>query len=177
MAAKLNWPIDVLENRYLDRLVTPVGAVDVLKIKPGCNFLDACYHCTMADHHVKPVLCDIYPVVVEVARIGGTDEAPEFEVRYAVDELDCPLMHSTYTWRGRTIRNPRYRDYRAYFEKTGMELLSKLEVSVDFYRILEQYDAENYDYPMLLARRHVPVDRYDTFTLDELMACTLGHDL
>ena len=177
MAAKLKWSISELENRYLDRLITPRGTVDVLKIKPGCNFLDSCYHCTMADHNVKPILCDIYPVVIEADKLGGTDEAPELDVRFFVDELDCPLMHPTYTWKGRTITNPRYQVYRDYFENTGITLLKQLEVSAEFYWILAQYDSENYDYPALLNKRHVPVEQYDTLTLEDLTSCSLGHDL
>jgi Fe-S-cluster containining protein len=177
MAARLNMSIEALENRYLDRLVTPLGTVDVLKIKPGCNFLDACYHCTMADHRVKPILCEIYPVCIEADPVDGTDENPELKVHYFVDELDCPLMHPTFTWRGKTIQNPRYATYRTYFEGTGIALLKALEVPAAFYQILALYDEENYDYPALLALRHVPADRYDTFTLEELTTCALGHDL
>src|SRR5215831_7998903 len=121
IAAQLKWPVAQLEARYLDQLVTPRGTVDVLKLKPGCNFLDSCFHCTLADQHIKPVLCDIYPVMFEVDKVGGTEDDPELEVRFMIDELDCPLMHPTYEWKGRQIVNPRYQLYRQHFETTGIE--------------------------------------------------------
>jgi Fe-S-cluster containining protein len=46
MAEKLEMSVSVLEEKYLSRIDTPYGMVDVLKMKDGCNFLDEEYHCT-----------------------------------------------------------------------------------------------------------------------------------
>ncbi|MBX3063118.1 MAG: YkgJ family cysteine cluster protein [Anaerolineae bacterium] len=177
MAAGLNLPIEVLEAHYLDRLVTPRGTVDVLKLKPGCPFLDANYHCTLAERKVKPVLCEIYPVMFSVEQIGGTASEPQLKVNFEIDELDCPLVHRHSEWGGRKIDNPNFETYRQYFQEHGIPLLQQLDVAPEFYWIVAQYDEGNFDYRALAQRRHVPVNQYDTFTLDEVLACDLGHDL
>src|SRR5258708_20449593 len=65
IAAQLNISVAEMENKFLDRVETPVGAVDVLKLQPGCPFLDACFHCTLADVKVKPWLSEIYPLAFQ----------------------------------------------------------------------------------------------------------------
>jgi len=177
IAAQLGLPITELEARYLDRLVTPRGTVDVLKLIPGCPFLDSCYHCTLADRMVKPVLCEIYPVVFEVDVIGGTEDSPELEVRFVLDEIDCPLIHLVFEWAGRRLRNPRWQEYRRYFETTGIERLRQVRAPAAWYWIVAQYDSQNFDYGALKRRRKVPIDQYDTFTLEQLMSCQIGHNL
>jgi Fe-S-cluster containining protein len=176
IAAQLHLSVAALEAGYLDQLVTPRGTVDVLKLKAGCAFLDTCFHCTLADSQVKPVLCEAYPVVFEVEQIGGTDAAPELSVRFFADEVDCPLMHLNYRWGKHTVLNPRWQEYRAYFEKTAVERLRRVEAPAAWYWIVAQYDTENFDYHALERLRKAPINRYDSFTLDELMACRLGHD-
>lgn len=175
MAAGLNLSLAQLEAQYLDRLVTPRGTVDVLKLKPGCPFLDANYHCTLAEKRVKPVLCEIYPVVFSVEQIGGTQHAPQLEVTFDIDELDCPLMHRHYEWNGHQIDNPHYMNYRQYFKETGIELLQALDAPPEFYWIVAQYDEGNFDYRRLAQCRQKPVNEYDTFTLEDVLACDLGH--
>ena len=177
IAAHLGWPVDKLEAKYLDRLVTPRGTVDVLKLKQGCNFLDACFHCTLADHQVKPILCEVYPVVFEVDRLGGSEVNPRLEVRFLVDELDCPLMHAAYEWAGRKVANPDWQAHRDYFSSTGISLLRAVDASPDWYWTVAQYDSENFDYAALEKMRHVSAEAYDTFTLDELMSGVIGHTL
>lgn len=174
----LGLPIEEFEAKYLDRIVTPRGAVDVLKLKLGCPFLDSNYHCVLADKMVKPVLCEVYPVVFEVDAVGGTEEVPdELAVKFLVDELDCPLMHATFQWRGRNVQNLRWREHRHYFETTGVELLSQVAAPESWYWAVAQYDSENFDYRALGRMRRVPVDQCDTFTLEELMSASIGHDL
>lgn len=177
IAAQLQLPVAELEHRYLDQLVTPRGTVDVLKLVPGCPFLDQCFHCTLADSHVKPVLCEVYPVVFDVRQVGGSDEAPELEVEFQVDELDCPLLHRTYQWSKHTVQNPRWRTYRGYFAEQGIERLARVGAPAAWYWIVAQYDNENFDYHALARLRKRSANQYDRFTLDELMACSLGHDL
>ena len=177
IAAELGLPLAEFEAKYLDRLATPRGTVDVLKLMFGCPFLDSCFHCTLADRKVKPVLCEIYPVVFATAEIAGADGRSELAVEFAVDEIDCPLMHEHYRWAGRTIVNPRWRQRRDYFEQVGIPRLRQVAAPAEFYWIVAQYDDENFDYRALQRLRKVPVDRYDTFTLAELNSCRIGHDL
>ncbi len=177
IASHLGLPVAEFESKYLDRLITPRGTVDVLKLKLGCPFLDSQYHCILADKMVKPVLCEVYPIVFEVDVIGGTEQAPELAVKFLADEIDCPLMHTTFQWRGRTVQNLRWREYRQYFETKGIELLSQVGASASWYWTVAQYDSENFDYRALERIRRVPVDQYATFTLDEIISCSIGHDL
>ncbi len=177
IAAQLNLPLTDFEARYLDRLVTPRGTVDVLKLNPGCPFLDSCYHCTLADVQIKPVLCEIYPVVFEVDVVGGTEEAPQLEVRFLVDEIDCPLMHHTYQWASHRVHNPKWEEYRTYFQMKGTERLRKVGAPAAWYWIVAQYDNENFDYHALERLRKVSATQYGVFTLEDLMSCRISHNL
>jgi Fe-S-cluster containining protein len=177
IAARLGLLLADFEARYLDQLVTPRGTVDVLKLAPGCPFLDRCFHCTLADSHVKPVLCEVYPVVFEAQRVGGSDDDPLVEVTFSLDQLDCPLLHEQYAWSTRTINNPRWQAYRSYFEQQGIQRLRNLDAPVAWYWIVAQYDSDNFDYHALKQLRQVPIDRYASITVEQLMSCALGHDL
>lgn len=177
IANQLGISVPALEAASLDRLITPRGEVDVLKLGAGCSFLNACYQCTLARSKVKPVLCEIYPVVFQVEMIGGTEQEPALEVRFLVDEIDCPLMHPSARWAKRTIRNPHWQRHREYFQTTGIERLRQVGVPAAWYWIADQYDSENFDYRALERLRHVPVTQYDTFTLEELLACRIERGL
>jgi Fe-S-cluster containining protein len=177
IAHQLGLDVPTFEARYLDQVVTPRGDIDVLKLVPGCPFLDACFHCTLADKKVKPVLCEIYPVVAEVHLLTQPEGQPALEVEFLVDEVDCPLLHLTYSWSKRQVSNPRWQEYRTYFATQGIERLRQVGAPAEWYWAVEQYDSENFDYEALRRKRKVPPDQYDTFTLDELMSCSLGHDL
>lgn len=177
IASHLGLPVEEFEAKYLDHLITPRGTTDVLKLKFGCPSLDSNYHCVLADRKVKPVLCEVYPVVFEVDVVGGTEEVPELAVKFLVDEIDCPLMHATYHWRGRTVQNLLWREHRQYFETKGIELLSQVDAPASWYWIVAQYDSENVDYRALERIRRVPADQCENFTLDEVMSCSIGHDL
>ncbi len=175
MAAGLGIPVERFEARYLDRLVTPRGTVDVLKLKAGCPFLDTNYHCVLAELRVKPVLCEIYPVVFDVEQVGGTEAEPELSVSFGLDERDCPLMHQNYQWSGHKVVNHRFAEHRRYFKERGISLLEALGAPAAFYWIVAQYDDGNFDYRALQQRRPVPVDQYGTFTLEDILACDVGH--
>jgi Fe-S-cluster containining protein len=173
----LGLSLDEFTNKYLDGIVTPRGTVDVLKLKLGCPFLDTNYHCVLADKKVKPVLCEIYPVVFEVEETRDEHQQPHYQVHYAIDEVDCPLMHATYHWKERDIVNPRWQEHREYFASRGIQLLSAIDAPAAWYWIVAQYDSENFDYRLLEKRRDVPVDQYALLTLDDMLACRIGHDL
>jgi len=176
IATQVGISVTALEAGYLDRLVTPRGTVDVLKLAASCPFLDTCYHCTLAAHKVKPVLCEAYPVVFEVDQVGGTEQDPELEVRFLIDEIDCPLVHLTYQWGKRSVYTPQWKAYRDYFENTAVERLRQVRAPAAWYWIVAQYDAENFDQQALARVRKVPVNHYATFTLDEIMSCRVGQD-
>jgi uncharacterized protein len=176
IASYLGLPVEEFAQTYLDGIETPLGTVDVLKLKLGCPFLDERYHCLLADKKVKPVLCEIYPVVFEVEEVASEGES-QLHVQFMLDELDCPLMHATYHWNDRTITNPQWQDYRHYFATTGIERIAAIGAPAEWYRIVAQFDGENFDYRALKQKRGVPVDQYATITLDDLMACSIGHDL
>src|SRR5579875_2795660 len=124
IAAYLGLPVDEFADAYLDGIATPRGTVDVLKLKLGCPFLDERYHCLLADKKIKPVLCEVYPVVFEVEEHTRPDGSQDLHVRFLVDEVDCPLMHATYQWKNRTITNPHHQEYRTYFETIGIQRLA-----------------------------------------------------
>ena len=54
----MNVPLNVFKEKYLDRLETPLGCVDILKLEV-CSFLDQEKRCTIKNF--KVIVCDIYP--------------------------------------------------------------------------------------------------------------------
>lgn len=145
IAMNLGWNLTDFRNHYLDGIKTPFGTVDVLKIKPGCNFLSADFKCTIPD--VKVVLCDVYPVVFEV---GGD------EVKFYLDKW-CPIVRHV-------------PELANYFEKNGIPALQKLTVPLDWYRAVETYDGLCVDYHKLFRlRQHEP--DYIVLTLEQIRQC------
>lgn len=177
MASELGISVDELQDKYLDLLVTPRGVTDVLKLTPGCPFLDSCYHCTAADKMAKPVLCEVYPVVFEVMIVDRTTGGKELDVQFEVDQIDCPLMHLTYKWGKHRVSNSQWTKHRQHFETNGVKALRDVGAPAEWYWIVAQYDAENFDYDALKKIRRVPENRYASVTLDELLSCRVGPDL
>lgn len=143
IAMNLGWNLTDFRNHYLDGIKTPFGTIDVLKIKPGCNFLDADFKCTIPD--VKVVLCDVYPVVFEVK---GDD------VQFYLDEW-CPIVRYV-------------PELALYFESKGIPALEKLDVPLDWYRAVESYDSLCVDYFKLFQLRQQEPG-YVVLTLDQVM--------
>jgi Fe-S-cluster containining protein len=142
IAASRKWDLDDFRARYLDGIATPYGVVDVLKIQPGCGFLDADFKCTIPD--VKVVLCDVYPVVFGVE--GDT-------VRFELDPW-CPIVRFV-------------PELARIFETGAIPAVSRIGAPVDWYRAVELYDSLCVDYHKLFALR--ASDRgYVTFTLDQI---------
>ncbi|MBI4289445.1 MAG: YkgJ family cysteine cluster protein [Chloroflexi bacterium] len=135
-----------LEDRYLDRVVTPLGNVDVLKLKPGCPFLDADCRCSIRS--VKVVLCDAYPIAFEVE--GDA-------VRFFLDP-ECPIS--------------RNRDATRYYEKVAIPALRKLNAAVGWYRAVALYDSLDIDYERLDAGRG-DLLTYQSFSLEQLRAAAV----
>lgn len=173
IASSMGLPVGEFQDRYLDLIVTSRGTVDVLKLKPGCPFLDRQFHCTLADVSLKPVLCEIYPVVFEVDMLSSSTSESEWRVRFEVDEVDCPLMHLYYEWNEHKVHNPRWQEYRRFFEEFGINCLQEVGAPAEWYWIVAQYDSENFDYTSLLNLRRVPVAQCAELTLEEVMSCRL----
>jgi Fe-S-cluster containining protein len=147
MASRIGIKIEVFESKYLSRLETPMGPVDVLKMKDGCPFLDNEYRCTVVE--MKPILCDSYPIVFAVE---GS------EVRFEIDRSgDCPMV----TW-------PEYRHVIRDFEDKGIPALKRLRVPQHFLQILYLFDAFDFDY-VRIEKEMGRSQGYETFFLEELL--------
>ena len=144
IAANLGLPTGEFRQRYLDGIETPFGVVDVLKLKPGCPFLDACFRCTIK--HVKVVLCEIYPIVFRV-----TGDQVDFSL-----DFWCPIVRHEKT-------------VASEFEKRGIAAVRALDVSVPWYRAVECYDDLCIDYDRLLKTREGELS-YRVFSLAEIRA-------
>lgn len=147
IAGKLAMGIAEFRDRYLDGIVTPLGIVDVLKLKPGCPFLSADYRCTIPD--VKVVLCDVYPIVFEVG---------ENDVEFLVDKW-CPI----------TRHVP---ELARIFERDGIPALRRLQAPLEWYRAVKLYDDMCVDYDRIFALR-ASESGYALLTLDQIAACQI----
>jgi len=134
-------------DRYLDGIVTPFGVVDVLKLKPGCPFLSADYRCTIPD--VKVVLCDVYPIVFEVA---------ENDVEFSLDPW-CPITRHV-------------QELAGIFERDAIPALRRLQAPLDWYRAVELYDGMCVDYDRIFALR-ASEPGYVLLTLDAIATCQI----
>lgn len=142
LARELKMPVRTFADRYLDRLVTPLGTIDVLKLKDGCPFLDSDWRCVIKK--IKVVLCETYPVAFYIK-----DE----EVQFFIDPR-CPLS--------------REKDIRSYFEKDVIPALYRLGVPVEWYKAAALYDEHNFDYKTIEQERKSL--KCQAFTLEYLMS-------
>lgn len=143
IAGSLGLSIPAFRDQYLDCLCTPLGDIDVLKLKPGCPFLDANFRCAIRP--VKVVLCDAYPIAFEVKAK---------QVSLFVDP-ECPI-------------SPRP-EAAQYFERVGIPALRKLGAPLRWYRAVALYDNFNIDYERLEKGRE-DASKYKIFTLEQLLA-------
>lgn len=147
LARHFNLPVNIFADRYLDELITPMGTVDVLKLKDGCPFLDARFRCTIRDK--KVVLCETYPVAFYVEH-----ERPVFFI-----DPWCRLS--------------RQQDVRDYFKNVAIPALVKLDVPVEWYKAVELFDECNFDYHRIEQERKDPGHdgpKCRSFSLDYLMS-------
>lgn len=143
IAGELGMSVRAFADKYLDRLVTPLGTIDVLKLKDGCPFLDSEWRCVIKK--IKVVLCETYPVAFYIK-----DERVEFFI-----DPWCPLS--------------RRQDIRDYFEKVVMPALKKLDAPVAWYKAATLYDEHNFDYKTIELERKDGL-KCRSFTLDYLMS-------
>lgn len=151
VANQLKVPISIFENRYLDKLRTPLGDIDVLKLKVGCPFLNDNYGCTIAK--IKVVLCEVYPILVHIEN-GKT--------LFNLDEL-CPLT--------------RLNEVKNYFLNVGIAALIALDIPKEWYEAVVLYDTFDFDYVKIEAERNNPFSalkwestaHYGLFHLSELL--------
>ncbi len=146
LARELDVPLQVFADKYLDKLVTPLGSIDVLKLKDGCPFLDAEWRCTIKE--IKVALCETYPVAFYMK---------EGKVAFFIDPW-CPLT--------------RRKDVREYFETVAVPALVKLNVPDKWYKAAVLYDEHNFDYKTIEKERMDTPDglKCRSFTLDYLMS-------
>lgn len=148
IAEDLGVAIDKFRDHYLDGIKTPLGIVDVLKLKPGCPFLSADYHCTIPD--VKVVLCDVYPIVFEVG---------ENDVEFMLDPW-CPITRYV-------------KELAHIFERDAIPALRKLDAPLEWYRAVELYDGLCVDYERIFALRESEPG-YAILTLDAIASCQIA---
>ena len=143
IARTLDLSPEVFHDRYLDCVITPLGGIEVLKLKPGCPFLDSDYHCIIRS--TKIVLCDVYPIAFEV-----TNNIVQFHL-----DLDCPLS--------------RDKEVERYFKQVGIPALERLQAPVEWYRAVALFDSFNIDYEIIKSSRK-DVSRSEFFTLEQILA-------
>ena len=131
-----------LRARYLDQLVLGNRKADVIKLRMRCRLLDAQGRCTIA--RLKPVLCEIYPIVFEVQ--GRS-------IHYSIDRA-CPIS--------------RDRSLVRQLLEVGVPAFKALPIPFEFMRLLSRYDGLDFDYAALERGR---ADRpgYTRFALAEIM--------
>ncbi len=145
IAASLRTPVLEFRNRYLDGIETPHGVVDVLKLKPGCPFLNPDFRCTIKD--VKVVLCDAYPVVFEVVKN---------KVHFSLDEW-CPIVRFV-------------PELAEIFEKKAIPAIQNIDAPVAWYRAVEMFDGLCVDYNKLFKKRAGRLD-YAILSLHQIREC------
>jgi Fe-S-cluster containining protein len=145
IAAGLRVDKQEFRHMYLDGIITPYGVVDVLKIKPGCPFLSADFHCTIPN--VKVVLCDVYPIVFQVHRN---------RVHFSLDPW-CPIVRHV-------------PELARQFEIKGIPAIVRLNCPVNWYRAVELYDSLCVDYDKLFALRVNDLG-YVELTLEQVLTC------
>jgi len=146
MAEKLNIPLTVLEEKYFSAINTPLGNVDVLKMKNNCPFLDEEYRCTAIP--AKPVLCDTYPVVFYISK---------GKVHFKIDKTDCPMVH----W-------PEYDMAVKDFETKGIRALKEMKIPFTWWEKVTLYDEFDFDY-IRIEKDLGRTTEYATFYLELLL--------
>ncbi len=146
MSEILGIPEYNLEQQYLDRLDTPYGTVDVLKLKNGCPFLDRTYYCTARP--AKPVFCDSYPIIFNIQNN---------KVRYTIDPHDCPMVH----WEP-------YQECISSFQKDGIQALRKLRIPMEWLKIVQLYDAFDFDYTRI-EKEARETEGYQVFSIEHIL--------
>lgn len=144
MAQKMGMNVSEFKLKYLDILKMDDGTlIHVLKLGELCPFLnEETESCDCRDF--KPIICKIYPVVFNV-------EAEK--VSFTIDNW-CQLS------RKKVCRN--------YFE-SAIPLLSRLPISVEWFRHVVSYDDLYFDYDQIRESRKGK-NQYAVFTMRELLS-------
>jgi len=142
LARTLGLAVGELRERYLDQLVIGNRRADLVRLTLRCPLLDPIGRCTLG--RVKPVLCDIYPIIFELRRPA---------IHYSLDPT-CPISRNR-----RLVRE---------LLEVGVPAFKALRLSFEFMRFLDRYDALDFDYVALEQSR---ADRpgYTRFSLAEIM--------
>lgn len=144
IAGWLHMTVRDFEAEYLDNVITPFGAIDVLSLaNPNCPFLDSSFKCRVRP--VKVVMCEVYPVIFQVRNE---------KVEYSVDPL-CALAQGT--------------EIKSYFEEKVIPALEELAPPVEWCKAVTLYDHFNYDYEAMHKARKAR-SKYQSFSLEQLLA-------
>ncbi len=145
IADSLGMDITEFRNKFLDGIITAHGTVEVLKLKPGCPFINKNYECSI--RNFKPILCEIYPIVFEVK---------DNQVDFFLDPW-CPIS--------RLDNNLKH-----HFSEKGMAAVKHLPVTLDWWRAVGTFDWMCINYEKIYALRQGQLD-YVLFNLDMIGSC------
>jgi Fe-S-cluster containining protein len=147
LAAHLGMSVAELRRRYLDRIDTPYGRVDVIRLRSACPFLSADKRCTVIE--AKPILCDCYPIIVAPSR---------GRPRFVVDRRDCPMA-----------RQARHRSCVAEFVAESVPALKRLRLPLSWRRAAALYDEFDFDHARI--ERHLKQSAsHEAVMVEELLA-------
>jgi len=153
IAASLGVPVSQFERRCLDRLDTPFGSVDVIRLDRACPLLDVDKRCSVID--AKPILCDCYPIVLAPSR---------GRPRFTVDRRGCPMT-----------RWPAYSSRVEEFVARGVPALARLGLDATWRRMVALYDEFDFDCAAIgrSLERETP---HGPVPVEELLAFARGAD-
>lgn len=144
MAQKMGESVTSFRAKYLDGILLEDGqVVDMLKATYPCVFLDTSQACSVKSY--KPILCLIYPLVVE----------PDTCLDTCLVRLDdvCPLTQS---------------ETSVYFENEGRILVEQLRIPSEWLAIdIDEYD---FDFLRMLAERGCDIQEYKVYELQEILS-------
>lgn len=147
IAKTLKMKISDVEDKYLDRIDTPLGIVEVIKMKDGCPLLDKDLHCSTKT--ARPILCDSYPIFFE---IKGN------KVVFDIDLEECPMASK-----------PKNKQIVDNFRQKGIPAMKKIPAPLKWYKAVFLFDPFDFDYELfekVMERK----PGYQTFMIEDVLA-------
>jgi len=145
MAQRMDLPLNVFTELYLDTLIVNGQCLDVLKLGLMCPFLTDDRSC--ACRAFKVVMCAVYPVMFSVA---------EGKTKFFLDST-CPLTHDP--------------ELARYFREVGIPALEALEPPAESLSLVTRYDWFDFDYDSIRRIRHTM--GHQIFFLEDLLQCAV----
>lgn len=147
IAKTLKMKVEEVEYKYLDRIDTPLGIVEVIKMKDGCPLLDKELHCSTKS--ARPILCDSYPIFFE---IKGN------KVVFDIDIEECPMASK-----------PENNHIIDNFRKKGIPAIQKIPAPLKWYQAVFLFDPYDFDY-VLFEKITQRESGYQTFMVEDVLA-------